>query len=83
MLTLEQELKETFDLHRFAILKRMMIDYYFTINTAKSNESDFVRIYDKSEKEAHKAVKNLRKRDYRKFCNLYEYAYSQLVDELE
>lgn len=81
-MTLEEEFLYYAAIHRFSILKAMMIKYYSTLEADSINLPDFQR-EDSPEKLADKDVKNLVLTDINKFNSLYEKAWAELAPLLE
>lgn len=82
MVTLEEEFEQFKALHKFSILKAMMIRYYETIQQGQVNLPDFMRD-DTPEKLADKDLKDLVLNDINKFNSLYEKAYTELAPLLD
>ena len=81
-MNLEREFEEFKALHKYAILKAKMMDYYNTIQQGEVNLPDFMRD-DTPEKLADKELRNLVVTDINKFNSLYEKAYEEIAPILD
>ena len=81
-MNLEREFEEFKALHKYAILKAKMMDYYNTIQQGEVNLPDFMRD-DTPEKLADKELRNLVVNDINKFNSLYEKAYEEIAPILD
>lgn len=82
MVTLEDEFEQFKAIHKLAILKAKMIDYYETLEQGKINLPDFQRD-DTPEIKANKDVMYLLLTDINKFNSLYEKAWNELAPILD
>ena len=82
MVTLEDEFEQFKAVHKLAILKAKMIDYYETLEQGKINLPDFQRD-DTPEIKANKDVMYLLLTDINKFNSLYEKAWNELAPILD
>lgn len=82
MVTLEDECMQRIALHKYAILKAKMMNYYETMQQGQINLPDFMRD-DTPEKLADKVLKELVLNDINKFNSLYEKAYIELAPILD
>lgn len=81
-MSLEREFEEFKALHKYAILKAMMMRYFETVQQGEVNMPDFMRD-DTPEKLADKELRKLVVNDINKFNSLYEKAYEELAPVLE
>jgi hypothetical protein len=79
---LENEFEQFKALHKYAILKAKMMNYYETVQQGQINLPDFMRD-DTPEKLADKDLKDLVLNDINKFNSLYEKAYTELAPILD
>ena len=81
--TLEQEFEEFKAIHKFAILKAKMIDYYNTLEDGELNIPSFLR-KDTPEKKADKDIRELLclGDGGAKFNSLYEMAWDSMAEIL-
>ena len=79
---LENEFEQFKTLHKYAILKAKIMDYYETLQQGQINLPDFMRD-DTPEKLADRDLKNLVLNDINKFNDLYEQAYIELAPMLD
>lgn len=79
---LEAEFEEIKALHKYAILKARIINYYETSQQGEVNMPDFMRD-DTPEKLADRDLKNLVLNDINKFNRLYELAYKEIAPLLD
>jgi hypothetical protein len=79
---LEEEFSQFVAIHKLAILKAKIIDYYRTLEQTGINIPDFMRD-DTPEKKADKDIKNLLLTDINKFNSLYEKAWGELAPLLD
>ena len=82
MVSLEDEFEQYKAVHKLAILKVKIIDYYRTLEQTGINIPDFMRD-DTPEKKADKDIKNLLLTDINKFNSLYEKAWGELAPLLD
>lgn len=80
--TLEREFEEMKALHKYSIMKAMIVNYYKTIQQNEVNLPNFMRD-DTPEKLAERDLKNLVLNDINKFNSLYEKAYEELAPMLD
>lgn len=81
-MSLEREFEEYKALHKYAIMKAMMMRYFRTIQQGEVNMPDFMRD-DSPERLADKELKKLIVNDINKFNSLYEKAYEELAPLLD
>ena len=79
---LEREFEEFKSLHKYAILKARIMNYYETLQQGEVNMPDFMRD-DTPEKLADRDLKNLVLNDINKFNDLYEQAYTEIAPLLD
>lgn len=79
---LEDECMQRIALHKYAILKARIINYYETLQQGEVNMPDFMRD-DTPEKLADRDLKNLVLNDINKFNKLYEQAYTDIAPLLD
>lgn len=80
-LTLEQEFEQFKAIHKYAILKAKIMNYYQNIQDGQVNIPNFMRS-DSPEKLADRDLRNLILNDTSKFNYLYELAYQELSEVL-
>lgn len=81
-MTLEREFEEYKALHKYAIMKAMMMRYFKTLQQGEVNMPDFMRD-DSPERLADRELKKLVVNDINKFNSLYEKAYEELAPLLD
>jgi hypothetical protein len=79
---LEKEFAEYKALHKYAIMKAMLMRYFRTIQQGEVNIPDFLRD-DSPERLVDKELRNLVVNDINKFNSLYEKAYEELAPMLD
>ena len=79
---LEKEFAEYQALHKYAIMKVMLMRYFRTIQQGEVNMPDFMRD-DSPERLADKELRKLIVNDINKFNSLYEKAYEELAPLLD
>lgn len=79
---LENEFDKFKALHKYAILKARIMNYYETLQQGEVNMPDFMRD-DTPEKLADRDLKNLVLNDINKFNSLYELAYKEIAPLLD
>lgn len=79
---LEKEFTEYKALHKYAIMKAMLMRYFQTIQQGEVNIPDFMR-NDTPEKLADAELRKLVVNDINKFNSLYEKAYKELAPLLD
>lgn len=85
MPTLEQEFEEYKALHKYAILKAKITQYYRDLESEQINIPDFQRIGQRPEDLADRDLKALilRNDNLQEFNRLYELAYNDLSEVLQ
>ena len=81
-MSLEQEFEEYKALHKYAILKTKIMDYYRTIRQGEVNIPDFMDDFAPA-RMADIQLRKLVLSDMDKFNSLYEQAYTELAQILE
>lgn len=81
-MSLEREFEEYKALHKYAIMKAMMMRYFRTIQQGEVNMPDFMRD-DSPERLADRELKKLVVNDINKFNSLYEKAYEAIAPLLD
>lgn len=81
-MSLENECMQRIALHKYAIMKVMLMRYFRTIQQGGVNIPDFMRD-DSPERLADKEIKKLVINDINKFNSLYEKAYEELAPVLD
>ena len=81
-MTLEREFEEYKALHKYAIMKVMLMRYFRAIQQGGVNIPDFMR-EDSPERLADREIKKLVINDINKFNSLYEKAYEELAPVLD
>ena len=79
---LEKQFEEFKALHKYAILKAKIMNYYETMQQGQINLPDFMRD-DTPEKLADKELRKLVINDINRFNELYEKAYAELAPLLD
>ena len=82
MVSLEDEFEQYKALHKYSILKAMVIDYFQTLEQGEVNIPDFQRD-DSPEKKAEKELAKLAIADINRFNSLYEEAWCILAPILD
>ena len=82
MLSLEDECMQRIALHKYAILKAKIMDYYRTIRQGEVNIPEFMDDF-APERLADIELRKLVLSDMDKFNRLYEVAYEELAEILE
>ena len=81
-MSLEREFEEYKALHKYAIMKAMMMRYFRTLQQGEVNMPDFMRD-DSPERLADRELKKLVVNDINKFNSLYEKAYEAIAPLLD
>lgn len=81
-MTLEREFAEYKALHKYAIMKIMLMRYFQTVQQGGVNIPDFMRD-DTPARLADREIKKLVINDINKFNDLYEKAYEELAPLLD
>lgn len=81
-MNLEQEFEQFKALHKYAILKAKIMDYYRTIRQGEVNIPEFMDEF-APERLADIELRRLVLNDMDKFNSLYETAYKELAEILE
>lgn len=84
-MSLEQEFEQYKAIHKFAILKARLIQYYKDLEDGTVQIPDFMRVGQRPEDLADRDIRNLisRSNNLNEFNILYEQAYKDLAEVLD
>lgn len=84
-MSLEQEFEQYKAIHKFAILKARLIQYYKDLEDGTVQIPDFMRVGQRPEDLADRDIRNLisRSNNLNEFNILYEQAYQDLAEVLD